>query len=715
MRLKPAVIGTVVTFLASSLLLPLFLPDLMAYRWQLLLVSALGVAVLGLTAWLRRPHGPRPSSDLVRGDKETGVHWASRQLADMVAKNWSLEAGQRRLESPERAMAIPWTFVRNPLGLQRLDANASEWAADLAVAVRSVAPGYAGEKPYPAGRGVVLEGADQSGKSSAAALLTLRLLKGYERDQDRRLVPVPFDLASGDHDLDLQTWLARQLSARYGWLQNEEFGPSAAADLIDGGYVLPILDGFEDIPDAPDDPESDDRGSELNSGDGHDRYRVATLRELISSALPGWVLTSQTETFERVALALGSLSAVTVIRIEPGSAAEARQVISNATRDQPETRWAPILAEIDAHPEGALGSALSSRLMTSLVLDVYAPGGVDPGRLLQLPDRDSVEAHLLDKLVGRAFEPKASDRTRRRRWRSRDARRWLGHIADSVGTNGEIRWWRLYAPGNRAPHLIAGAFTFLVVLSSVGMAVAALFNGFLGGIVGGLLAIVVGWFAGRNDPPSPSELQMTVRDHVRSALKSGIPIALIVLVVGTWVRDLAFGLTFGAVFGLVVGSLYALTQSDQVPRPITPGYLLQRDLYLGATYGLAYGAPAIVVGWFLSDNILFSVVLGLACAAAGACLYGPIWAFALKGSRVSVVPFGHLAIATLWFAPQGKLPWNVMAFLSAARDGDVLRNVGGVYKFRHQRLQAALSSEGGSPVRSQSAAVAVAPVEVPSP
>ncbi len=55
---------------------------------------------------------------------------------------------------------------------------------------------------------------------------------------------------------------------------------------------------------------------------------------------------------------------------------------------------------------------------------------------------------------------------------------------------------------------------------------------------------------------------------------------------------------------------------------------------------------------------------------------------------------GHQATAWIWFlasrswlAFQGRLPWNLMAFLDDAHKRGVLRQVGAVYQFRHARLQ----------------------------
>ena len=56
-----------------------------------------------------------------------------------------------------------------------------------------------------------------------------------------------------------------------------------------------------------------------------------------------------------------------------------------------------------------------------------------------------------------------------------------------------------------------------------------------------------------------------------------------------------------------------------------------------------------------------------------------------------------VAIARCWLALRDCLPWNLMAFLDDAHRRGVLRQSGGVYQFRHARLQQYLAMLGSSP------------------
>jgi len=692
-------VGSVVG-VVLSVVLGLFQGEMLANRELTIavLLAITGAAIL-INLVAKRLFANRATPVSLEGGSEHTPLWrASQTLARVVLDQWTEEATQRGLLGATR-MRNPWSVLRPPrhpdaaVWAPDLDAGGSHTnkrLIELMVAITAA--------PVGPGRGLVLVGDAESGKTAAAALLTLDLLEARQRGGGDGPVPVLLDLASWDEELDLETWLEKRLTESSVWLQNEEFranGTSGAALLVANHQVLPILDGLDEVRDGPD---PDDPAS----------VRADVINELNKSILPGFVLTSDRAVFEAAEAHGAWLAGAVVATLDPGTAAEARRFLEGALPELQIDRWRAVLTELEQRPDGPLGAALTSRLMMALAVEVYGPANTTPETLLSFGERGAIEAHLLDGLVDTAFPRKVPRRSPGGRWRSQDARRWLTHLATATEPHGDIAWWELSLQGGRSTRIIAGVVAFLTVLAAVGLAFAVLFNPVVGVAVGSVLAVVIGLLAAWNDPPKPSELELSIRDHVRSGLKSGLPIGLIVVGIGTVVRDLPFGLTVGLVFGFVIGTLYALTEADPTPQAVTPGFLLQRDLYVGATYGLAYGVPAGFVGWALSGNVITSVLLGLACAAAGALLYGPIWVFALQGSRVGVAAFGHLAIGTLWFASRRKLPWSVLPFLARAHVVGVLRQSGGVYKFRHQRLQEALAKPTPAPTPGQSAVRAAA-------
>jgi len=53
----------------------------------------------------------------------------------------------------------------------------------------------------------------------------------------------------------------------------------------------------------------------------------------------------------------------------------------------------------------------------------------------------------------------------------------------------------------------------------------------------------------------------------------------------------------------------------------------------------------------------------------------------------------RFVVARCYLAVRGRLPWRLMAFLADARHRELLRQAGGVYQFRHIRLQETLAGE----------------------
>jgi hypothetical protein len=77
-------------------------------------------------------------------------------------------------------------------------------------------------------------------------------------------------------------------------------------------------------------------------------------------------------------------------------------------------------------------------------------------------------------------------------------------------------------------------------------------------------------------------------------------------------------------------------------------------------------------------------LLGLACAAAIA------W-------TLTCTQWGGWLLARTWLALTFRLPWRLGAFLRDAHRRGVLRNEGGVYQFRHARLQDRLAADRARP------------------
>jgi hypothetical protein len=84
-------------------------------------------------------------------------------------------------------------------------------------------------------------------------------------------------------------------------------------------------------------------------------------------------------------------------------------------------------------------------------------------------------------------------------------------------------------------------------------------------------------------------------------------------------------------------------------------------------------------------------------AAAATAVLVPAVSFAILILQTRAWP--RFAAARFVLAARGRLPWRLMRFLADARDRGLLRQSGGVYQFRHVRLQERLATLPASPAR----------------
>ena len=133
----------------------------------------------------------------------------------------------------------------------------------------------------------------------------------------------------------------------------------------------------------------------------------------------------------------------------------------------------------------------------------------------------------------------------------------------------------------------------------------------------------------------------------------------------------------------------------------TPRSLLRADRVSALTLAVNYS----VTGprrWCLEGVVLLPIVLLYTWTDhAGAGVTGPAtWATVISGALVLTVvhgvtttAWGRYAATRVILAATGRLPWRTMAFLEDAHARGVLRQSGGVYQFRHARLQEHLLAE----------------------
>ena len=665
------------------------------------------------------------------------------QLAVAVGAQWHEEEERRRIHDPF-PLPVHWhpaapQLVDHWANIRRAPAGASPGPLAVTGRLDRIADVY---RQLPSGRMVVL-GRAGAGKTIVALRFVLDMIATRRRADP---VPVLFSVGPWNPAIaSLRGWLTHQLEREYPALAAAgpagpagPAGSSLAAALVGADRILPVLDGFDEIAD-------DLRGAALQALNATtmallltsrpDEYAAATTATDVLSAAAGIALDD---------LSLADLNEYLPRTARPtvadGQLTTSWDPVLAHLRDHPADRASRTLREV-----------LCTPLMVSLARAVYSDTpGHDPADLLDTDRFDSPAAlqdHLLDAFTPAAYQDPVREYPGRRhkRWDPAQAQHWLGCIAwhlDRLGTR-DLAVWQL--GGTTSPltgGLIAGAGSVLVFglagwLSGGGPATGspyalayALINGLVFGLAGGL-----SFGLGSRREPSHARIQFrgAASPYLRrltggfvigaafafavglgldGALLSGLACALalgshvwlhrptVIAAVpspkevlrqdrtATLAFAFAMALAFGTVGGLTVG--YAGAPTVRIPGRAA-------EIIVAALMGLAAGA---LIGG-LSYGRVGAISYALAVTIVGALADGPAHitglrpglsygiTFGLGVAAVTMLPraWGTYTFSRTWLALRGHLPWRLTAFLADAHRRGVLRQSGGVYQFRHARLQ----------------------------
>ncbi|GAA0234109.1 hypothetical protein GCM10010492_36190 [Saccharothrix mutabilis subsp. mutabilis] len=614
----------------------------------------------------------------LRAHRAADPRGAADALARSVARQWEREAAARGLTRP---LDVPWASTTLPVAPAAAEVVGDPRVKRLRLrgTVADMARTFVG---LPA-RQLVVIGAPGAGKTSAAILLTLSLV---ERRAPGDPVPLLLPLSTWDPaEPDLSTWIVRRLAADHpAFGANGAYGPAAARALVDGGMVLPVLDGLDEV--APAGRAAVARA--VTTAVGRDRPLVLTAR----SAEYQEVISGSGTTIGRAA----------VVELGTVRAEAAADYLASGVPDG-DHRWDAVLAELRRHPEGVLARALSTPLAVYLAKTAYAPSATDPADLLTSDTPEEVDRHLLDAYLP-ALYPEA-DRATRTRWLAFLARR----LERKPGT--DLSWWRLFlllprpdlvVPAGRGAllaTLVAVLITVRITLRDwravpvwvllVGAVAFALTAAVVGGAVGGLLGLLR--FARDEERlvalPRFNTLgprQVAGRLLLGAAVGAVIQTAL--SLVGVTGYGIWAGVWGGAAFGAVLSANLDMVPRIQVDVPVHPAVSLRADrrasIALAVWTALCTFFPLVVLdpryaGSFHPKSVWPSALIAIALAV--------LWPLSCAW-----VKFG---IARFWFWVFRKTPWRLMEFLEDAHRRGVLRQVGGSYQFRHLRIREYLAKK----------------------
>ncbi|WP_307628746.1 NACHT and WD40 repeat domain-containing protein [Streptomyces turgidiscabies] len=669
-------------------------------------------------------------------------------LARTLNTQWLEEAEARRLRDP-RVLPLTWTTTTRPVADEprgtasggrvlriRMDGRLGGRFDEV---IAQLSAGYAQLQD----RRLVVIGEPGAGKTVLAMLLTLGLLGNREPGDP---VPVLLPAASWDPVRErLDDWIVRTLALPY-----YNGRPEIPRTLLTHGLLLPVLDGLDEI------PESARRGAirGINHAIGGERPVVVTCRateyeDLIQGGAPAlrrapvvevlpvppqdviaylrevdWPSTTRwDQVFAHVRAAPHGPAAAALST--PLMVTLARLVYQRGGGDPAE-----LLDEERFDCRYAVEDHLTQRVVDA----AYAP---DPRQ----PDGE------------RADERERWDADRARRWltflacylhdhRERDLAWWL------MSERLLSRW-----AGPVVGICLGGA---VAVLAFVWMVTTGVVSGselvILSLVIGGGFALLsdVVWYAVQVRPPG--RMTLSVRDSIGRlgrGFRSGAALSLVsvlplVLAVagfrvflqlggpGTtasaklWSVAVLVCLSLAGVFGLALAAHNWLHAPPSHAAQVSPRNTLRQDRRSAVTgaliAGLLVGATGLlgwVTGMFLGDLVFglltgwsgwpgtghlaelaweeWSTALAVFDGASpwkillGLAVLLPAGVFALLILMTRSWP--RFVVARTYLAMRGRLPWRLMAFLEDARRRELLRQSGGVFQFRHIRLQEALAGQ----------------------
>jgi NACHT domain-containing protein len=512
------------------------------------------------------------------------------------------------------------------------------------------------------GRLVIL-GPGGAGKTVLANQLLLDLIgsgtPGGSLPAGPSQVPVRISLASfnsGD-DLDnvpaaqtrirLDEWIASYLTDVHG------LTPRVARALLQQGWILPILDGLD----------------EMDSGGGTPRRAAAVIRCLnhpVGGILAPVVITCRTDRYEQLATSYDGpgrqpvLEDATAVEIEPLSSSQVRAYLTYrfpnpANPRGVQERWRPVLASVTSQPRGPLATALSSPLRLFLAVTAYHDPATNPADLIQFP-ADDLDRYLLDQLIPAvtAQHPKPDGRT----YNPDDVTCWLATFADYLETQrtmyedpaaSDIDLHNLWTvAGDRIPLLAAALRGALVAVPLIILAV--LYRSLVPNFpywdlqyfypipwplyFAGVALLIAGaaWSTAQADVELRRlDLSRLRASRARLRIATGLAVGL----------GLGLGLGIALTGGILTGLGLGLAVGLGIGIPACQRYWREGRRRVGLIVGLAVVAgPDLFIGyslWGVGATWLapaFGIIFGLTAGIAGGLAGGLVWGLTQRPAAI---------------------------------------------------------------------------------
>lgn len=611
---------------------------------------------------------------------------ASQELSDQILAQWSLEMANLELQTP---LSIHWK--PSPSDIRDHTRRAGLIKSGETTRIADLVTTFLG---LPQRRLIIL-GSAGSGKTTLAILFTIQL-----SEQRTPETPVPIYLPAGSWNPQrehLNDWLERSLSEQYPFLRQKRFGSNVAHGLVMHRRVLPVIDGLDEIPDD---------------------LRVDALR-IINRSLNNRdpiVVTCRSEQYRHAVQEYGVIKGAAVIEALPVRPADATRFLREVVEPGRLPRWQHVLRELRLQRRGPLALTLTTPLMLSMVRLIYATGTKDPSELLdrdRLPSQSAIEGHVLKSVIPELIDQAGDLPDDQRYWRWDDKRslRWLTFLAKHLylKRTTDIAWWDLH---RSTPVLlrwlsIFGFIVGFVPWIAIGLAFRATALLAVAAGIGLRVGLVLGlalrtWLYQSVQEADVTNIGGTSLRLVRAIRAIAAPIMALVAAVTTMmavVGPLA-GLAFVSGVACAWLGLRCLDWRRLAPsQPVDWQTSLREHRSQTLVRELVLGVGGLLVVWV--GGVLAVRLLGLHTdwhAVSLTVAFG--FGASLTDARAAHLGFSlqpldrwmQFMAARWWLATRGRLPWRLTEFLEDSYRARILRRLGGVFQFRHSRLQDHLSA-----------------------
>lgn len=560
----------------------------------------------------------RARPEHLQSDTHAMVSATLGQLAYAIRVKWRTEENLRRIHDPF-PLPVRWVNANEELfdhwsNIIRDDNPLTPRWLNLSGNLNMIVDTF---RATPSMRLVVLGGTG-SGKS----VLTIRFVIDYlDRRDGHDHIPVVLNIGTWNPNASsFNGWLIQRLVDQHPGLARAIDGNTLAEILVNSDYILPVLDGFDEIAES---------------------LRPAALMALNLTTGP-LLLTSRPDEYKSAVNAADVLTraaAISLLDLTLDDLADYLPLTTrktNVEQGQARTKWDEVINllrhDVDNPQTPIVQSALATPLMVGLARVIYSDAREgDPIELFDnamFPSEEAIEDHLLDAFIPAAYKYSSTARqSKRLNFEPIKAVTWLTNIATHMTGQGtrDIAWWELRDIVPRPVRMFVGA---VVGTIGAGVLLGLVFNPWIAVGLGATFGAAV---------TAPSRCRQPIRSlpglhgrgrDVLNIMSGGLPGSAFGTLLGAW---------FGGSRGLVANALAKVTAVGRYG-PVV-------ELSIGVAAGLGFATagrftpagganlPSVLVNKVASwaRELVQGFILGLVAGLLGAVALGDLggWAVAL--------------------------------------------------------------------------------------